>query len=201
MTTKRSPRTNPASTTSATTTLSSTLRPSSKRWLPLALLPAALFGCDAGPSDFAGQATTARTTGALEIAAAPLPPALQPAGVELFVQTPYEFQSGSFDLDDLEDINSEPVLGKRLAIPYDDLERMIRAKLDKLTAVPLKGTLKGPGKAHTYWTVTLAGDVTFPQRGQPRLTPWGSATNNGVHVDLGTRSSVATVRSIWRSFP
>jgi hypothetical protein len=161
------------------------------RWLGLAALPAALFGCSTLPGDSSGEGETAGGARALEIAAAATLAPNQAAGVELFVQTPYEFQTGRFDLDDVDDMNGEPLLRKRLSIPYDDLEKLIRARLDKLTAAPLEGTLDGPAGSHIYWSVALAADISFSQRGQPALTPWGSAANNGVHVDLDTQVAVS----------
>lgn len=156
------------------------------RWLAVAALPAALFGCNAGPGDSWDEAQTTRTASALEIAASAAVAPTQAAGVELFVQTPYEFESGRFDLDDVDDMNSQPLLSKRFAIPYDDLQKIMRDRLDKLTAAPFTGDVDA-GVGTVTWTVTLATDVSFSQRGQPALTPWGSAANNGVHVELDTQ--------------
>src|SRR5204862_3399325 len=109
-----------------------------------------LFGCNTAPGDSGAEGATASTAGALEIAAAAAVVPAQPAGIELFAQTPYEFQTGRFDLDLVDDMNSEPLLRQRLEIPYDDLEKTIRAGLDKLRETPIEGTVDGPGAAHTY---------------------------------------------------
>ena len=87
------------------------------------------------------------------------------------MQPPYEFETGRFDLKDVDYMNTDPVVSQRLAIPYDDVEAAMRAELAKLTAQPFEGVIDGPLGSHIDWSVALAVDATFSQRGQPLLRP------------------------------
>ena len=158
----------------------------------VALLAIALAGCNAGISG-GGNADepAAATRSALQVTPAPTPPVQQAAGVELYVQSPFDFDTGTLDLNTLDDINSDPVVSQRLAIPYDSVESDLAAKLAELTDNPFTGELDGPAGSHVLWTVTLGGDAHFSQRGQPVLSPWGGAADTGLHVELDNQLDVS----------
>lgn len=159
--------------------------------LMLAALPFTLVACGQGAGNAPAEVEPARTSAALTVSAAPTPAAQQAAGAQLFVQAPFVWDSGDFDLDMVDDINDDPVLTQRLDIPYDSVESELKNKLDALTQDPLlAGELEAPDGSHVLWTVTLSASARFSQRGQPRLTPWGDAAANGVHAELDTQLEV-----------
>jgi|GEM_PF-5405168 len=175
------------------TSSNSPIHSRTSRLVALVALPIALVGCGQGPNDAPteGASSTTHRNAALTVSAAPTPPEQQAARVQLFVQAPFDWSSGDFDLDGIDDINSDPVFNKQVAIPYDTAEQELQEKLDELTKDPLlAGSVDGPAGSHILYTVTLAASARFSQRGQPRLSPWGTATSNGVHVELDNQLEV-----------
>jgi len=159
--------------------------------LMLAALPFTLVACGQGGGNAPAEVEPSRSSAALTVSVGPTPAAQQAAGAQLFVQAPFVWDSGEFDLDIVDDINSDPALNQRLAIPYDSVEGELKDKLDQLTQDPLlAGEPEAPDGSHVLWTVTLSASARFSQRGQPRLTPWGDATSNGVHAELDTQLEV-----------
>lgn len=114
------------------------------------------------------------------------------ANVELYVQAPYDFATQTFDLDQIETMNLDPIFGTSVNIPYDKIEKDGRALLADLTKNPITG--------HEHcdfvlcpdadWEVRFDVDFNFPTRGQPVLTPWGMATDNGTHVQLDSQVAI-----------
>ncbi|HET9957473.1 MAG TPA: hypothetical protein VFQ61_23400 [Polyangiaceae bacterium] len=117
------------------------------------------------------------------------------SSIELFAQVPYEFETGEFDLNDLEWQNTEPLFAQNLHIPYATLETQGRAQIAQLTK-PLTGHepcgdgILDPLCPDADWTVTFTADFRFTQHADPVLTAYGTPAENGVRAHLETELSV-----------
>ncbi len=114
------------------------------------------------------------------------------AGVELFVQTPYDFDTQQFELDSLESMNDSSIFATSATIPYDKIEAQGKKLLAELTKNPISGHehCEAFFCPDADWEVRFDVDFRFPTRGQPALTPWGTPTDNGAHVQLDSQVRV-----------
>lgn len=118
------------------------------------------------------------------------------SSIALFVQAPYEFSTGEFDLDNLEHQNTDPIFSQEFAVPYDDIEQLGKAMLAELTQEPLTGHEQCGADVvdiicpDADWSVTFDADFGFSDRREPVLEPYGSAADNGLRVSLQTEVTV-----------
>lgn len=112
-------------------------------------------------------------------------PATQAADVKLFLQAPFDYKTGAFNLDDIETYNSGPVFSKSFTIPYAQLQDIVTQKLQQKVNKSLSGTVvcTDPCPDVSY-SVNVTSAFAFTQTGQPTLQPFGDATENGVTVSL-----------------
>jgi hypothetical protein len=123
--------------------------------------------------------------------------AAQPARadrVQLLVQAPYDFESGSWDLNLLDERPANRVLDQDLLIPYDRIEALARQRLAQ-ELYTRQGTVQcsfviDEGCPDVDWSVSFDHEFRFLQRGQPVLTPFGSPTDNGVRVSVDAQAHV-----------
>jgi hypothetical protein len=107
------------------------------------------------------------------------------AGVNVFVQAPFEYSTGAFDLDKIETYNKAPVYSKSFSIPYANLQalaiQMMKDNVDRTISGKVQCTDPCPD---VDYSVTVGSEFEFTQTSQPTVQPFGDANENGVTVNL-----------------
>ena len=117
-------------------------------------------------------------------------PLVHAATATLYLQAPFDVQTGKFDLDDLEEASATP-FSRSFSIPYATIEPLIRNQIKSVLDKKFSGTAVCDDLCPDvdYW-VTFVADFAFTQKGQPVVQAFGNATENGVTVRFNAQAKI-----------
>jgi hypothetical protein len=113
-------------------------------------------------------------------------PTTQAADVKLHIQAPFDYSTGAFDLDDIENYNQSPVYKHSFIIPYTQLQQIATNALKQNVDQVINGTEECPTVLcpDVSYRVTVTSEFDFTQTGQPVIQSFGNADENGFNVSL-----------------